>query len=191
MDNTVNTSAAATAPAVALGANEVPTPEEIDNFADRWFKAKAIYAAAHADLANVEKEGIDLVKKFGTVPPNAENSRQLASARNQLRVTVGNNVSILEDRVQDVKAALEARNLGHLFPNIFTERIRHEQTREAEKAILAAAMPKRFTEKILGMFKRCFDVKKKAPSLNVKRIVEKPAKRSKAKKATAAASEVA
>jgi hypothetical protein len=159
-----------------------PTPEQIDELAAK--RELALAAASESDivLGTIETELIALVQMFGTVPAHAENSRELAGRYWELMVTIGNTVNIDPARVQDVKEALEANGFGQVFANLFAPRIRYELVKDADKAILAAGMNKRLTEKVQALFGRCFEAKKKSPALKVKKIVEKPAKKSRAKK---------
>jgi hypothetical protein len=154
-----------------------PTPEQVDEMASKYNLCDAACLQAEKVFDVVEGECIELVKLFGVVPPNAENSRRLEGRLSELTVTIGNTIHIDEARVQDMKAALEANGYGHIFLNLFAPRIRHELVKDADTAILAAAMNKRLTEKIQALFGRCFEAKKKAPSLKVKQIVVKPVKK--------------
>jgi hypothetical protein len=158
-----------------------PTPEQIDELAAKYNLARLVCEDTDACFSVIEAEAMELVKLFGVVPPNAENSRRLEGKLSEFTVTIGNTID--EARVQDVKAALEANGYGHIFPNLFAPRIRHELVKDADAAILAAGLNKRLTEKIQGLFGRCFEAKKKSPSLKVKQIVVKPAKKQRAPKA--------
>lgn len=160
-----------------------PTAEQIDQIAATLHALGILAAEADGNFAEAEKNAVDLVLAFGTVPAHAENSRVLSGTYNELMVIIGNRITIDESRVQDLKAALEANSFGHLFPYLFLPRVRHELVKDADKAILAAGMPKRLTEKVQALYGRCFDAQKKSPSLKVKTIVEKPAKKKREPKA--------
>jgi hypothetical protein len=152
-----------------------PTPEQIDQLADRYNEALKQLDAAEAAFAAVEKEAIDLVQLHGIVPPRAENSRRLEGKLTEFTVTVGNTITIDETRVDDLKEALKANGFEAVFSNLFIERVRHELVKDAKLAILAAGMPKRLTNKIQALFGRCFDANKKKPVLKVKTVtVAKP-----------------
>jgi hypothetical protein len=153
-----------------------PTPEEIDALAEQWFAAAQALAEAKKAFDAIDDVGIAMVEYFGTVPPKAENSRRLDGKFTVLTVTVGNATSIDEERVIAVRDALRANQFEPIFHNLFKERTRHEMVKDAALAILAAGMPKRLTETVQKLFSRCFSTVKKAPSLKVKRLVEKPAK---------------
>jgi hypothetical protein len=169
--------------AIPVAAPVRPTPEQIDELASKYNLLVAACNEADFTFSVVEAEAMELVKLFGVVPPNAENSRRLEGRLSELTVTIGNTITIDEARVQDVKAALEANGFGHIFPTLFAPRTRHELVKDADVAILAAGMNKRLTEKIQAMFGRCFEAKKKSPSLKVKQIVVKPAKKQRKAKA--------
>lgn len=156
-----------------------PTGAEIDALADRYTAAKKAAADADAAFEKVEKEAIDIVTRFGVVPPKAESSRRLEGILSELTMTTGNTVTIDETRVQDLKAALVANKYEVIFPNLFQERVRHELMKGADEAIIAAGLTKRTTEKLQALFGRCFDAKKKKPSLKVKKITVQKVKRSK------------
>jgi hypothetical protein len=160
-----------------------PTPDQVDELAEKYFAADKAFKDAKKALDVIETEAIKLVQSFGVVPPKAENSRRLDGKFTFLTVTAGNTTNIDESRVQDLKEALETNNFDAVFWNLFKQRTRHEQVKGAALAILAAGMPKRLTEKVQKLFSRCFSTTKKAPSLKVKRIVEKPAKKSRKAKA--------
>jgi hypothetical protein len=170
---------------VTCGENHAPTPEAVDQLADSWFAAKAHCAVTDATLDAIVAQAIELVTHFGIVCAGAENSRELRGRLSELMIIIGNQITVEEDRVQDFKEMLEVNGFGAIFANVFRARIRHEIIGDPEKAILAAGMPKRVTDKALQMFGRCVTAKKKAPVLKVKRIVEKPAKKSRSKKASA------
>jgi hypothetical protein len=148
-----------------------PSPEEIDVLVAGYLKAKVALELAHKQFTEIEEQCIKLVSNYGVVPPKAENSRRLEGKTTELTVTTGNTITIDEARVQDLKAALGANGFQALFPILFQERIRHELTKGADLAIVAAGMPKRLTEKVQALFGRCFDAKKKKPSLKVKELV--------------------
>jgi hypothetical protein len=160
-----------------------PTPEQIDELAAKYFLVGAACDEADTTFSVIESEAMELVKRWGVVPPNAENSRRLEGRLSEFTVTIGNTITIDEARVQDVKAALEANGYGHIFANLFQQRLRHELVKDADTAILAAGMNKRLTEKVQALFGRCFEAKKKSPSLKVKQIVVKPAKKARKPKA--------
>jgi hypothetical protein len=159
-----------------------PTPEQVDEQATKYNLALTVCDKADTVFDVIEAECMEMVKLFGVVPPNAENSRRLEGRLSELTVTIGNTITIDEARVQDVKAALEANGYAQIFPNLFAPRVRHELVKDADKAILASGMNKRLTGKIQALFGRCFEAKKKSPSLKVKQIVVKPVKKSRSKK---------
>ncbi len=160
-----------------------PTAEQLDALAERYFAADKAFEDAKKAFDLVEREAINLVQAFGIVPAKAENSRRLDGQFTFLTVTVGNTTTIDEARVEALHEALIANKFEQVFPNLFKERTRHESVKDAALAILAAGMPKRLTETVQRLFSRCFSTTKKAPSLKVKRIVEKPAKKPRKSKA--------
>ncbi len=159
-----------------------PTQEQIDELAKQYFLALEVCTKAETCFKSIEKKCIEQVQTWGIVPAKAENSRRLDGQYNTLTVTVGNTTSIDDARVQHLKNALTANKFGAIFDNLFKERTRHEAVKGAAIAILAAGMPKRLTEKISTLYARCFSTEKKAPSLKVKQIVEKPEKKPRGKK---------
>jgi hypothetical protein len=169
-----------------------PTVEQIDELAEKYFAADKAFKDAKKALGEIEDAAVALVQFFGIVPAKAENSRRLDGKFTFLTVTVSNTTTVDEARVLALHEALVVNKFGQIFDNLFIERTRHEQVKDAALAILSAGMPKRLTETVQRLFSRCFSTTKKAPSLKVKRIVEKPAKKSRSKKAPApAASSVA
>jgi hypothetical protein len=172
---------------VNAAVNEVPlvrpTPDQIDELAEYWFAAAKTLVEAKKAFDAIDNVGIAMVEHFGVVPAKAENSRRLEGKFTIFTVTVGNTTTIDEERVIAVRDALRANQFEPIFYNLFKERTRHEMVKDAALAILAAGMPKRLTETVQRLFSRCFSTTKKAPSLRVNRLVEKPAKQPRKRKA--------
>lgn len=159
-----------------------PTPEQIDELAERHIAADKACEDAKKALAKVKAEGIALVAMFGSVPPKTEASRCLEGRFHTLTVTEGTTTTIKEPNVLRLRAVLAANKFGPIFDNLFRPRTRWEMVKGGYAAILTAAMPKRLTETVERVYARCFSSEKKAPSLTVKKVVEKPAKKTRAKK---------
>lgn len=157
-----------------------PTPEQVDQLAVRHQEAKASLVEKQSEFDSIEKEMIDMVTRFGVVPPFAEKSRRLTGVRAELTVTRSDTLTVNDERVGDLKSALEANGFGGFFPRLFALRSKYEVVEGAEAALKAQPLPKRLTEKVLNLWGRCISVKPKKPSLRVA-IADpgKPAKRAK------------
>lgn len=168
-------------------ANEVfgdrPTPEAIDEMAQRYVDAIVKRAEANCIVATLEIEAIAMVKDWGIVPPNAEKSRRLNGRLAELTVTKSDVLTINDDRVETLKEALEANGHGEYFSKLFALHSKYEIVEGAEAALKSESLPKRLSEKVLNLWGRCISVKPKKPSLKVV-IADpaKPAKKSRAKK---------
>lgn len=163
-----------------------PTPEQIDELALRHQAAKAAVVEKQAEFESIEKEMIDMVTRYGIVPPFAEKSRRLAGMRAELTVTKSDTLTINDERVGDLKAALETNGYGKFFSRLFALRSKYEVVEGAEAALKTESLPKRLSEKVLNLWGRCISVRPKKPSLKVAILdPAKPATRSKrAKKGT-------
>jgi hypothetical protein len=151
-----------------------PTPETIDHLAARWQQAKDELTATKAAFESIEQEGIDMVTRFGVVPPYAEKSIRLSGATAELTVTRADSITLDEPRVGDLRNALYANNREALFHTLFGMRTKYELLEGAAGAVKGAKLPKRLATRVMNMFARCFDVKSKKPSLKV--VIADPAK---------------
>ena len=161
-----------------------PTPEEIDELARVHLMRQQDALQAKQFLADSEAHLVELVKRFGVVPANAEKSRRLNGRLAELTVTKSDTLTINDDRVETLKEALEANGHGEYFKKLFTLRSKYEVVEGAESALKSDYLPKRLAEKVLNLWGRCISVKGKKPSLKVTMAdPTKPAKKSRAKKA--------
>lgn len=174
---------ATTAGGIALAINthiERPTAEALDQLADHLLKLKIEVSLKQAEVARLETEIVLLVDTFGTVPPFAEKSRRLAGKLSEFTVTKADALTILDDRVETLKEALEANGYGEYFKRLFTLRSKYEVVEGAEAALKSESLPKRLSEKVLNLWGRCITVKPKKPSLKVTLAdPSKPAKKAK------------
>lgn len=158
-------------------AAERPTPEQIDGIAEQYLKMKASAADMRAHVEMLEQQLVDLVQRWGTVPPYAEKSRRLAGNLAELTVTKSDVLTINDERVETLREALEANGHGEYFAKLFTLRSKYEIVEGAESALKSESLPKRLAEKVLNLFGRCIAVKAKKPSLRVSVAKPSPAKR--------------
>lgn len=126
-----------------------------------------------------------LVQAYGEVPAGAEKSKRLAGQLTELTVTTGSTISLKQAAVGTLQSALYANGQGPLFGQLFAQQVKYELVKGAATALRIADLPKRLAEKVLRMFAACFDVKTKSPSLKVKRLADKPAKKARSGKAAA------
>lgn len=151
-----------------------PSPQEIDEVARLYLHAKLAVKNAEMDVAALEEELLDMVRRFGVVPPHAEKSRRLNGQLAEITLTKADTLTVNHDRVETLKEALEANGYGDFFKKLFTLRSKWEVVEGAEGALKTDWMPKRLSEKILNLWGRCINVKAKKPSLKV--ILANPAK---------------
>jgi hypothetical protein len=173
----------AAAEQLASELSERPTPEFIDELATRYLDAKAKSLTAQAVAATIELEAVAFVKQWGIVPPHAEKSRKLAGKFAELTVTKADTLAINDERVDDLKDALEANGYGNFFLRLFAERKKWEVVEGAEAALKSESLPKRLSEKVLNLWGRCISVKPKKRSLKV--VIADPAKPAKRTKKVA------
>jgi hypothetical protein len=160
-----------------------PTPEAIDETARLYINAKIAVKEAQAELESFEQECIDMVTLYGIVPPNAEKSRRLNGRFAELTVTKSDQLTLIDDRVDVLKEALEANGHSEIFDKLFTLHSKWEVVKGAAAALKTVQLPKRLAEKVMNLWGRCIDVKAKKPSLKVVMAdPAKPAKKRRAKK---------
>lgn len=170
---------------IFIGIEERPTPDQLDKLAALYNAAKEDQAQANKVFAYIENECVGLVKKHGTVPPNAEKSRRLSGTLSEFTVTKSDKLSLVQERIKDLKDALAADGFGEFFSNLFVEVTKFEMVKGASEAFKADSLPKRLADKTIRLWGRCIDVTSKKPSLKVTLAnPNKPAK--KAKKAQVA-----
>lgn len=170
---------------IFLGITDRPTADQLDKLATLYSAAKADQAAANKVFAYIESGCISLVQKHGAASPNAEKSRRLDGTLSEFMVTKSDTLTVIQDRVKDLKDALAADGHPAFFDKLFVESTKFEFVKGAADAFKGDSLPKRLTEKVLKLWGRCIDVKSKKPSLKVTLATpNKPAK--KAKKAGAA-----
>lgn len=160
-----------------------PTVDEIDAIATRYQDAKLDKVSSSLAFEEIEEEAIRMVTEFGIVPPGAEKSRRLNGRLAELTVTKSDQISIKDDRVNDLRDALSSVGRLDFFKRLFTLRSKWETVTDAETALREESLPKRLAEKVVSLWGRCLDVKPKSPSLKV--VVadpSKPAKKPRGKK---------
>jgi hypothetical protein len=161
-----------------------PTPKQIDELVTLYERTMTVAALANTNLQDAKDELIAIVNRFGTVPAGAEKSLRLEGAVTILTVTSGDAVAVKEDAVNALKTAMEVNNQGELFPLLFAERTKHSLQEDAATQLRTAKLPQRLVKLFTSLYARCFDVKKKSPSLRIDRLdMSKDA--AKAKKAKA------
>lgn len=164
-----------------------PTPKQIDDLVERYERARDIAELADEDFENAKLEMIGLVQRFGSVPSGAESSLRLQGAMTTLTVTTGTTIAVKDEAVGELKGAMEANGHDGVFRQMFGTRTKYELLKGAEKHLRAASLPQRLVKKFTALYVRCFDVKKKSPSLKIERLdAAKPAKKPRAKKSEAA-----
>lgn len=170
---------------VLLGINERPNPEQLDKLAVLYKAAKEDQAQANKVFEYIESQCIALVQMHGTTPPNAEKSRRLDGTLSEFQVTKSDTLTVIQERVKDLKDALAADGHPAFFDKLFAEETKYAFVKGASNAFKEDSLPKRLAEKVMKLWSRCIDVKSKKPSLKVTLAnPNKPAK--KAKKGTAA-----
>lgn len=168
----------ATSTALQEQTRTVPTAREIDALVETFEEVRDRAELADEAYENAKAELIEIVQQFGTVPAGAESSLRLQGMRTFVTVTTGNTIAVKEDAVGELKGAMAANNHGGLFVQMFGTRTKHELLKGAENTLRIAKLPQRLVKKYTELYARCFDVKKKSPSLKAERIdAAKPAKK--------------
>jgi hypothetical protein len=147
-----------------------PTPRQIDEFVDLFERRSSESALANANLQECKDELIALVQRFGTVPAGAEQSLRLEGAVTVLTITTGSTVAVKTDAVNELKAAMDVNGRGELFPLLFATRSKYELQEDAATRLRTAKLPQRLVKLFTNLYSRCFDVKKKSPSLRIERL---------------------
>lgn len=158
----------------AINLPERPSPEQIDELARVWQAAQLARLQAIEQVSLLEIKLIDMVTLFGSVPAHAEKSRRLKGKLAEITVTKSDVLTINDDRVEDLKAVLDAVGRLDFFAKLFTLRSKYEFVEGAETALKSDALPRRLSEKVLNLWGRCISVKAKKPSLKV--TIADPAK---------------
>jgi hypothetical protein len=155
-----------------------PLPEVIDTLAQSYLNAQLSRANAQGAVAELEAKLIEMVQNWGIVPPHAEKSRRLKGHLAEVTVTHSDVLTIVDDRVEVLREALETNGYGEWFAKLFKLRSKWEVVEGAEAALRSESLPKRLSEKVLNLWGRCITVKPKKPSLRVEMSdPAKPAKR--------------
>lgn len=160
-----------------------PTPDQIDVRAHNFLELRQRAAQAAKEVAAEEAALVALVNVYGSVVPKAEKSRRLAGRLSELTLTKSDTITIVDDRVDMLKEALEANGRGDFFSQLFTEHRKWEIVKGAADALKSVALPKRLAERVLNLYGRCLSVKAKKPTLKVT-IADpsQPARRPRARK---------
>jgi hypothetical protein len=163
-----------------------PTPKQIDELVAYYERAFIIASSADEELEECKQELVALVQRFGSVPAGAEQSLRLQGAVTILTVTTGSSIAVKDAEVGELKGAMGANDQEELFARMFGTRTKYELLKGAENHLRIAQLPQRLVKKFTALYARCFDVKKKSPSLKIERLTDKPAKKPRAKKGEAA-----
>lgn len=159
-----------------------PTPRQIDEIVGHYHQMLDEAELADERLQECKDSLIALVYRFGIVPAGAEQSVRLEGAINILTVTEGSSVEVKDDAVGKLKAAMEANKHDELFDRLFTPRTKYKLQKNAANQLRIAKLPQRLVKTFTDLYARCFDVKKKSPSLRIERLDAKPASRKKGKR---------
>lgn len=168
--------------AVAEQTNEKfrPTLDEIDDMVTVFEELRDQAEIADELYDNARLRLLDLVLEWGDVPAKAEHSRRLIGKLTISTVTTGNTVEVKEIAVEELHKAMAANGHLGLFAEMFaTKPVKWQLLKDAEVALRTAKLPKRLVKTFTALYARCFDVRKKSPSLKVERIKVKPAKAAK------------
>lgn len=147
-----------------LDANEFD--EICTNYVARQIAADEAKAAADEAKATI----LGYVEKHGHVPTNAEASRRVEGADWCATVTTASTVEIRDNVVTELELLLSKAKLPAVFPLLFSRRVEYSLVKGAERVLPASSLPKRYAERILGLYAQCFIPKKKTPSLRVEAI---------------------
>jgi len=142
-----------------------PTVGQITELALRYDKARSARNLAQEALSQIEAEAVAMVEKYGHCPAKAEKSRRLSGLGCDITVTHADAVSVVTERVLDLKKALEANKKDSAFDGLFRERISYEAVQNPQETI--ANLPKRLSVRIGKMFAGCFKISPKKPALKV------------------------
>lgn len=149
-----------------------PSPREIDFLVARFEKLRDEAELADEAYENAKAELIELVQELGSVPAGAESSIRLEGLTTVLTVTTGSTIALKDTEVLELWSAMNANQQPDLFHSMFGTRTKYELRKGAENELRTAQLPQRMFEKFMKLYARCFDVKKKSPSLKVERIGE-------------------
>lgn len=159
-----------------------PTPAQIDAMVETFEQVRDRAELADEHYEDAKRELIDLVQTFGAVPAGAESSVRLQGVLTTVTVTTGSSIAVKDAEVGELKGAMDANNQEELFSRMFGVRSKYELLKGAGVHLRVAQLPKRLAEKFTKLYARCFDIKKKSPSLKVERLADaKPRARKAAK----------
>jgi len=172
----------ATMPKPAASEKLRPTLEEIDDMVTVFEQVRDAAELADEDYNNARLRLLDLVLEWGDVPAHAEQSRRLIGKLTTATVTTGNVVEIKDGAVDELHKAMVANAQGPLFQQMFTPNFKWKLVKDAEVSLRTAKLSKRLVKTFTALYARCFDVRKKSPSLKVERIATTEAKKAAKKK---------
>lgn len=147
-----------------------PTPRQIDEIVELFESIRDEAELADERYEQTKSELIALVQRFGSVPVGAEHSLRLQGQLTTTTVTTGNTITVKEDAVTELFSAMLANKRNDLFESMFARRTRHELRKDAENQLRIADLPQRLVKLFTSLYARCFEVKKKSPSLKVERL---------------------
>jgi hypothetical protein len=157
-----------------------PTLEEIDDMVTVFEELRDQSELADEAYDNARLRLLDLVLEWGEVPAKAEQSRRLIGKLTTATATIGNTVEVKDDAVSALQKAMTANGRQELFLQMFaTKPVKWQLLKDAEVALRTAELPKRLVKTFTALYARCFDVRKKSPSLKVERVKVKPVKAAK------------
>ncbi len=107
------------------------------------------------------------VDKHGFAPNDADKTVRCISNRYQADVTRAVATEINDDRVVSFQSVLKRARLSALFFLLFTRKVSYSLAPNADKAIAAAIVPKRWREAVFAAYGLCFTPKPKAAALKV------------------------
>ncbi|MFC6645475.1 hypothetical protein ACFQBQ_07720 [Granulicella cerasi] len=163
--------------------NYKPTDKDIDECVLEYQAAQELLRAAQDTHDEVKNRLIGIVRKHGSIPDGASESKRLSGTRNAATVTVGKSTSLRESAIGDLREYLNERNVPQLFGRMFSIETKHKLVESAHDVLATVDLPKRTHDRIAQLFGVCIDVKTKAPVLKVDAITPEKIKRTKRGKA--------
>ncbi|HEY4358245.1 MAG TPA: hypothetical protein VGN16_21040 [Acidobacteriaceae bacterium] len=165
-----------------------PTPQQVDTLIDLYQQQDVIADESRAIADQLERELIDLVRAFGSIPESANQSKRLQGIHSLATVILGVTRSLKEERIIALRDYMIERDLLDLFNLMFSASTKYTLIDGAHDVLIGVKLADRTREKILSLFGMCIDVKDKKPSLKVQAVKpEKPARAKKAKAGKAVA----
>jgi len=144
-----------------------PSASEIDAKASNYQAQQAVTSTTAENLLQLRRELIDLVERFGAVPPRATKSKRLSGARYDVTASFPQRVDVDKHAAERLHLACLAAGRPSLFKKLFRRESVFMLAPGARELVTQARLPEGAPRNLRTLFYRALAVEAQSPALEV------------------------